>query len=144
MARGMVVNEAIVSQSSTDEYRAGHERVFGERKPFRGRLIYDTAQGKCVPADEYRAPSRALDAPIIADRIHEGTVFHDGERLRDIGSRRKRREFLRETGLADATDCSRSWLESQAKQRERAVEQRIDASAEAAARKLYRQRKMRD
>ena len=144
MARGTVIGEPVVSQAGTDEFRDGYERTFGDRKPQRGRWVYDAAQGKCVPAEEYRAPARALDAPIIADRIHEGTTFDAGDRVVDLGSRRKRRAFLRETGLADATDCSRSWLESQAKQRERSVERRIDASAEAAARKLYHQGKMRD
>lgn len=144
MARGMVVGEQVVSQAATEEYRAGHERIFGDRKPQRGRWVYDASLGKCVPADEYVPPARALDAPIIADRIHEGTTFHDGERVRDLGSRQKRRAFLRETGLAEASDCSKSWLESQTKQRERSVERRIDASAEAAARKLYHQGKLRD
>lgn len=145
MARGMAVGEQIVSQAATEEFRAGHERTFGERQPGqRGRWVWDAAAGNLVRAEDYRPPARALDAPIIADRIHEGTTFDDGTRVRDLGSRAKRRAFLREAGLVESSDCSRSWLESQAKRRERAVDQRIDASAEQAARKLYYQRKLRD
>jgi hypothetical protein len=145
MARGMAAGEQIVSQAATDEFRAGHERAFGERKPGqRGRWVWDEQAGRLVRAEDYRPPARALDAPIIADRIHEGTTLDDGERVRDLGSRRKRRAFMRETGLVETADCSRSWLEGQAKARERAAERRIDRSAEEAARKLYAQRKWRE
>lgn len=144
MARGSVVGEAIVSQASTDEFREGYDRTFGERKPQRGRWVYDPEQGRCVPADEYHAPSRALDAPIIADRIHEGTVFHDGDRVRDLGSRSKRRAFLRETGLAEASDFSPAYRDRAAASRERQVERRVDGAADQAIRKLYQQGKVRD
>ena len=143
MARGMVNGEAIVSQASTDEFRAGYERVFGDRKPQRGRFVYDPTRGKCVPADEYVPPARALDAPIIADRIHEGTVFDDGERVRDIGNRRKRREFMREKGWEDATDASASWREAQVKAREREDNRKRRAAMEDAKRTLYHAGKWR-
>lgn len=145
MSRGMVANEPIVSQAATDEFRANHERVFGERTPGqRGRWVWDAQAGRLVRADEYVPPVMALEAPVIADRIHEGTVFHDGERVRDLGSRQKRREFLRETGLAEASDFSPAYREKAGRERERAVERRIDESTEAAARRLYNQRKWRD
>ena len=144
MARGTVVGEAIVSQANTPEYRENHERIFGDRKPVRGRWVYDAKQGKCIPADDYHPEPVALNAPIIADRIHEGTTIDVGDRVVDIGSRAKRRAFMRETGLADASDCSKQWFESRGKAREREAERRIDASAEQAARKLYQQGKIRD
>jgi hypothetical protein len=145
MARGMANGEKIVSQAGTDTYRDAYDRIFGkDHQPVRGAWVQDPVTGEMVSADQYVPPVFARDAGVIADRIHEGTTFHDGERVRDLGSRRKRREFLRETGLADATDCSRSWLESQAKSRERAVERKIEQSAEQAARKLYANRKWRE
>ena len=145
MARGTVIGEQVVSQASTEEYRAGHDRTFGERRPGqRGRWIWDAEVGRLVRAEDYRAPPVKCGTGIIADRIHEGTTFDDGERVRDLGSRRKRREFLRETGLVETSDCSKLWLESQARARESAAERRIDQSADAAARKLYHQGKMRD
>lgn len=143
MARGTANNEPVVSQANTEAFREGYARTFGERKPQRGRWIYDARLGRCVPADEYQPPARACDAPIIADRIHEGTSFDDGERVRDLGSRRKRREFLRETGLAEASDYSPAFREKAAERREREADRKTDGAAEQAVRKLYDQRKWR-
>lgn len=144
MARGMANNEPVVSQAATEEFREGYSRTFGERKAVRGKWVYDVRQKRLVPADEYVPPSRALDAPIIADRIHEGTTFHDGDRVRDLGSRSKRRAFLRETGLAEASDYSGQYREKAAQARERTVDRRIDQSAEQAVRKLYHERKWKE
>jgi hypothetical protein len=144
MARGMANNEPIVSQAATEDYRRNYP--FGDRKAQRGSWVMDPKTGKLVPSSEYRRTDgeAAIHAPIIADRLHEGTFFDDGDRKRDLGSRRKRREFLRETGLAEKSDASPSWLESRAKAREREADRRVDASAEQAARKLYHLGKMRD
>lgn len=101
MARGTVVNEPVVSQASTEEFRAGYERVFGDRKPVRGRFIYDPEQGKCVPADEYVPPSRAVDGPIMSGRCHENTIAPDGT---DISTRAKRKAWMRATGNVDFDD----------------------------------------
>lgn len=145
MARGMVVGEAITSQAATEDYRAGHDRTFGERQPGqRGRWIWDAEAGRLVRAEDYRPPAVKCGTGIIADRVHEGTVFDDGERVRDLGSRAKRRAFLRETGLAEASDYSAQYRETAAKQRERAVERRIDSSAEQAVRKLHQTGKWRE
>ena len=145
MARGSVVGEQIISQAGTDDFREGFERVYGaDVKPKRGRWVWDPEAGCLVNACDYRPPVRALDAPIIADRIHEGTTLDDGDRVRDLGSRRKRREFLRETGLADAADYSPQYRERAAEVREREADRRVDASAEAAARKLHQERKWRE
>ena len=119
MARGMVVGEAIVSQANTQEYNDGYERTFGDRKPVRGRWIYDARLGKCVPADEYQPESRALDAPIITDRWYEGQAALDGT---DIGSRAKREAYMKAKGLVDANDFSQSYFD-----RQRAEKARADA-----------------
>jgi hypothetical protein len=97
MARGMVNNEPIVSQAQTKAFDEGYERTFGDRKPQRGRFIYDPAQGKCVPADDYRAPERAADAPILSGRFYENTAATDGV---DIGSRAKHRAYMKDRGRA--------------------------------------------
>lgn len=144
MARGSVVGEQIVSQANTEQFRDGYERTFGERKPQRGRWIYDSEQGRCVPADEYRAPAAKCGTGIMADRVHEGTFYDDGERVVDIGSRQKRRAFMRERGVQDATDCSKAWLESRHKSQQRELDRRVDGAAEQAMRKLYQQGKVRD
>jgi hypothetical protein len=143
MARGSVVGEAIVSQASTPEYRDNHDRIFGERKPFRGTLVWDDEAQKMVPADQYRPPARAVDAPIIADRIHEGTFYDEGDRKVDIGSRQKRRAFMRERGIEDATDCSASWREDRQRAKEREQDRRVERASEKAREKLYLQGKLR-
>ena len=134
MARGMVVGEQIVSQANSKAYADGYDRIFGaDHKPQRGRWSFGSAE----------RTSRAIDAPVIADRIHEGTVFDDGDRVRDIGSRRKRREFVREKGLEDASDASREWREAQVRDREREDNRKRHEAMEKAKRVLYAQGKWR-
>jgi hypothetical protein len=131
MARGTVVGEPVVSQANTEAFEEGYSRTFGDRKPVRGRWIWDEDRGELVPADSYVPPSRAVDAPIIADRIHEGTVSPiDGS---DIGSRAKRREHNRRHGVTDASDFSPGWYEGTRKsQRREADKVRREAVARAA------------
>ncbi len=144
MARGTVTGEGIVSQASTDELREAHERIWGDKPVQRGRWVWDPEAQKLVRAEDYCPPSMARDAPIIADRIHEGTHFDDGERVVDIGSRRKRREFMRRTGVEDAADASPQWFEGKRKEKDRQVDRSTDAAFESAARKLYSQGKIRE
>lgn len=101
MARGTVVNEPVVSQASTEEFRSGYDRTFGDRKPVRGRWIWDARQQKLVDASEYVPESRAIDGTIMVDRFMEGERTPDGV---DIGSRQKRKRYMQENGLADYDD----------------------------------------
>ena len=144
MARGMVVGEKIVSQAGTEEFRREHDRIFGDKPVERGRWVWDSASKSLVRAEDYRAPPRAVDAPIIADRIHEGTSLDVGDRVVDLGSRAKRRAFMRETGLAEASDYSTGYRESRKQGMERDVNRKTDAAFDAAARRLYHQGKLRD
>jgi hypothetical protein len=134
----MANGERIVSQANSRAFDEGYDRNFGTgRRVERGRWVYDPEAKALVSADEYRAPVRALDAPIIADRIHEGTHYDDGDLVRDIGSRRKRREFLREKGWEDAADASPQWREQQVKDRERLDDRKRRQAMEQAKRVLY-------
>lgn len=54
----------------------------------------------------------ALHANCITDRLHEGTRSPVDNT--DIGSRRKRREYLKATGLVDATDFTQTWAKQKA------------------------------
>lgn len=101
MARGMVNGEPVVSQANSDEFREGYERTFGDRKPQRGRWVYDAALGKCVPADEYQPPEAKHGAGIMVDRFMEGDRAPDGT---DIGSRRKRKDWMRATDTVEFDD----------------------------------------
>lgn len=117
MARGTVVGESIVSQARTKEFDEGYDRVFGpDRKPVRGKWVWDEAQQKLVSAEDYVPPEHATNAPILAGRFYENTAATDGT---DIGSRTKHREYKRARGLADASDFSPGWYAKIKKDRER-------------------------
>jgi hypothetical protein len=132
MARGMVNGEPVVSQANSKAYADNYERIFGkDHKPQRGRWSFGSS-------DDTR---KALHAPIIADRIHEGTVSPiDGS---DIGSRAKRRAHMRAHGVEDATDATPEWRESIKRQQEREDDRGRRAAMDAAARTLYQQGKWR-
>jgi hypothetical protein len=130
MARGTANNEPIVSQARTPEFDAGYERIFGDRKPERGRWVYDEAQRKLVRVEDYVPPSRALDAPFMVDRFYEGIATLEGE---DIGSRRKHREYMRRNGLTSMSDYSPEYYERMRKERAEGARKRL---AEAIDRKF--------
>jgi len=108
VARGTANNEPIVSQAQTEAFDEGYDRTFGkDRKPTRGRWVFDVAQQKLVPVDEYVAPSSdAKDALIMAGRFYEGTQAIDGA---DISTRRRHRDYMKANGLAPADDFSPGW-----------------------------------
>lgn len=135
MARGTANNEPVVSQANSKAFDAGYDRVFGaDKKPQRGRWIQDPHTGELVDAADYRPPPEARNAPIISDRIHEGTRF-DGE---DVGSRRARREFMARRGVTDASDFSPSWYEGRKSEIERDQDRTRHQDFERAAREVYR------
>lgn len=74
---------------------------FGEGTKERGKFVWDEQQQKLVRYDDYRPQARAIDAPIITDRWYEGARTLDGD---DIGSRRKREEYMRSRGYTDGND----------------------------------------
>jgi hypothetical protein len=61
-------------------------------------------------------PEKAINAPIMVDRFYENTFSHlDG---RDIGSRRKHREYMKEKGLTTVDDFTETWAQAE-KERQR-------------------------
>ena len=105
--------------------------------------MWDAMAGRLVRAEDYTPPEQAKNAPIIADRIHEGTFIDTGDGMRDLGSRAKRRQYQRETGLAEASDYGPGWRERKTAERERLLDRRTGDAVEQAKRTLYRQGKMR-
>lgn len=146
MARGMVVNEPIVSQAQTRAFDEGYDAAGlgkSEEAKERGRFVWD-AERKClVRAEDYRPPPAKCGTEIMADRVHEGTFFDAGNGMEDIGSKSKRRQFMKAHGLEDATDATPEWRESIKKQQAREDAQRRRAAMERAARELYHQGKWR-
>lgn len=135
MPRGTVADEPIVSMANSDAFRDGYERTFGDRKPQRGRWVWDAAQGKLVNASEYVAPSRAVDAPILSGRFYENVCATDGA---DIGSRSKRNEYMRARGLADASDYSPGWYENRRGEQKRDANRQRRETLERAAYTLHK------
>ena len=102
MARGIANNEPVVSQAQTRAYDAGYDRIGRTpRAGERGRFVYDATLGRCVPLGEYRAQDLARNAPVMVDRFMENVRTTDGI---DIGSRGKRRDYMRAAGVADCSD----------------------------------------
>jgi hypothetical protein len=97
--RGTAAGESIQSQAGTEEFREGYDRVFGERKPQRGRWVM-TPKG-LVPADEYVPEHLAVNAPILTDRLHEGQKAPDGT---PIDTRRKRKAWMEAAKVVDYAD----------------------------------------
>jgi hypothetical protein len=133
----MAAGEPIVSQAQTEAGREGYARTFGDTKPQRGKWVM-TPDG-LVPVEDYTPEPLAVNAPIIADRLHENQAFDDGERVWDIGTRRRRREMQRETGLADAGDFGPGWSERKHAEKDRHYDRRTHEAFDQAARKLYNQ-----
>lgn len=116
----------------TAAYEDGHERIFGPSAPVAERtarrvyvsrcsacdgVSFETKAllfncGRCGGKDCYglvdasiapplREENEARNAPIMVDRFMEGAVSTDGV---DIGSRRKRSDYMRATGSTDKSD----------------------------------------
>jgi len=103
----------------TKAFDEGHERIFGRsRKPVRGRWVY-LPDGTSVSADEYVPPSSdARHAPVMVDRFMENTAAQDGT---DIGSRAKRREYMKRERVGDASDYSKEYFAKRRESRDRAL-----------------------
>jgi hypothetical protein len=101
MARGTVVGEAVVSQANTKDYEDGYERTFGDRKPQRGRFVWDAQAKKLVSAEDYVPPEAKHGAGIMVDRFMEGDRAPDGT---DIGSRQRRKAWMAATDSVDFDD----------------------------------------
>jgi len=97
----------------TKEYEDGYERIFGkDHKPTRGTFIWDSEKMTFVPIAEYKAPERAIDAPVMAGRFYENTCAPDAEKT-DIGSRRKHQEYMKERGLTNPSDFRETWAKQE-------------------------------
>lgn len=77
------------------------------------------------------AAENAVNAPIMVDRFMEGAVSTEGI---DIGSRAKRREYMRATGVADKSDYGKGWNDRVRASREREVQK---LTRETVARAAY-------
>lgn len=101
--RGTVAGQAITTQAQTKEFDEGYERVFGKGGGERGKFVY--RDGQLVRVD-----SAWTDAETRAGKSEEEVYGHDTTADGvDISSRRKRRDYMKATGVTDATDFSGDW-----------------------------------
>lgn len=118
----------------TAEYEEGYERTFGAGSKERGTWVWDEKQQKLVRPWEKSEPDQALaiHAPISTDRYYENTVAIDGKT--DIGSRRRYKEYLKQTGYCHASDFSQETIE---KNREKPNQELRRELKETAERVMY-------
>lgn len=76
--------------------------------------------------------------PLVTDRFMEGHATADGV---DIGSRTKRREYMRSRGLADADDFKGEWARAEQKRAQRRTEGNPQAVREAVLRTWHQLRR---
>lgn len=97
-------------------YRPGHPRA-------NERGFVDAREVEDLPPDPQHVP-------VFTDLYMDGQATVDGV---DIGSRRKRREYMRATDSLDASDFSRGYYEKERRYRER----QDDAKTQAAVIDAY-------
>lgn len=104
----------------TEAYAENHERIFGKPQQRRGgRSVYRPGHPKAnergfVHVDDLGdEPAATSDqrVPVLTDRYMEGVRAVDGT---DIGSRTKRREYMKVKNLADADDFKGEWKKAAA------------------------------
>lgn len=121
MARGMAAGEGIVSQAQSKVWDEGYDRTnLGKRKTSgeRGRFVWDSKRGKLVrPWEIDRDETQeARFAPVMPGRIYEN-VNVPGTDI-DIGSRQRRKDYMRRNDLADADDFKGDVARANARRRE--------------------------
>lgn len=100
-------------------YRPGHPKA--------------NAHGFVDSQDLEEAPPEPTHVPVVTDLFMDGHVTVDGE---DIGSRRKRKDYMARTGARDATDYSRAYYEGERRSRERQEERQTRDSVIESFRRL--------
>ena len=79
---------------STEDFRDGYDRIFGDKKPVRGKWIM--RDGKLIPAEEAQPMAHGLT--IIRDLDQSGQTYQSPVTFDWITSRQKMREDLAKTG----------------------------------------------
>jgi hypothetical protein len=88
----------------TKEYAEGHARIFKNKRRQPGRYVWDSEKSRMVPLSEYVVKDSNYHAKpmVFTDRYMEGLVTYDTKE--DIGTRRKRKEYMERHGLVDPQD----------------------------------------
>lgn len=93
-ARNDITGDALISKAATDEFRKGHERIFGNKPIQRGRFIQDPATGKLIPAHEYQQ----REASKLIVHVDQFDAYESPVSGNVISNRRQRDRDLKESG----------------------------------------------
>lgn len=104
--KGMVAGQPIQTGAQTKAFDDGYDRIFGERRPQRGRWIWDEEAKQMVQVD-----AGWTDAEARAPVATEGVVYSnlratDGT---DVSSRAKREQYMKQKGLVATGDFTEHW-----------------------------------
>lgn len=135
--RGMVAGQPIKSQAQTKEFDEGHERIFGNVKPKRGRTVY-TSGGEPLPepievGDDWSGDAGRAQT-VTEELVYGGIKATDGT---PINSRKKHREYLNQNGLAMASDYSEAYQEREAGRRDREETKKVRAQVDRDVHKIF-------
>ena len=107
--KGMVAGQPIKTGDLTQEYEDNHARIFGDRKPARGRWVYtEGGQALAEPIDvnaDWDDPGRSVSRR-SEEEVYGGLQASDGT---DISTRRRHREYMKANGLSMVSDFTEHW-----------------------------------
>lgn len=112
--RGMVAGQPIKTGEMSKEFDEGFDRTFGERKPARGRFVYRPGVGMVEVGSDWTDTERRSQTP-TEEIIYGGVRSTDGV---DISSRTKHREYMKQNGLAMASDFSEATRQANERKKE--------------------------
>lgn len=107
-------SESAQAKQTNGAFRDGHERMFGDAKPKRGRTVYPSDGTEPYEvSEEWENPAIARAQTTTEQIVHGSNVTQDGT---DISTRKKRKEWMERTGTADFSDF-KEHLPKKAKER---------------------------
>lgn len=132
--RGMVAGQPIRTQAQTAEFDEGFDRIFGkDRKPVRGRFVY--RDGVAINVDDDWTDAERRAKTVTEELVYSGART-PGDNI-DISSRKKHREYLKQNGLAMASDYSPDFREREAGRQDREETKRVRAQVDRDVHKVF-------
>lgn len=97
MSTNDITGDRLVSRANTAAYEKGYSRAFGQKGVQKGRYIFDSKAGKCIPAHEWEAKygnnTRGKSSWQVMPDISPYKSVIDG---REITSRSRHRQHLKD------------------------------------------------
>lgn len=74
-SKNEITGDLIMSGKTTESFRSGYERIFKDKKPVRGRFVFDPELKEMVPAHEYYEKRAEIECKSRSKTI-EAPAFH--------------------------------------------------------------------